>query len=179
MRRLAAVLLLAVTAVGCGIQPTGITPAGDAPIARASTTTNAVYFVKKGKLVRVTRTAPLMPANGYALMQLVDGPTAAEAADGITTAIDGSGYGIEVEPEGDAMVLTLEKRPTGAALGQWVCTADAMPGVNVVRIVDWVRADDVESHMPGLHGVRTAARARPRDAASPRRPTAGSRRFRR
>lgn len=142
--------LAATTLVGaCGVQPTGVVPAGPGPSIRP-TTGSAVavggvtlYFVSDGRVIPVTR-----PSDGFispegALMLLLKGPSNQEAAQGLTTFVPPEVGGIGVS-SGDPGYISLPFSPrklSGQAVNQLVCTAIAAyssmgrtsstPGMNV------------------------------------------------
>ncbi|HEV7980324.1 hypothetical protein [Amycolatopsis sp.] len=87
VRRFAAFMtLLAVTA--CGVQPTGVINAGDAPGLpddRGTTGYVILYFVINGRLTGLSRQTPSSSSIPVALDLLLKGPTSTERANGATT----------------------------------------------------------------------------------------------
>jgi len=87
VRRFAAlVTLLAVTA--CGVQPTDVINAGDAPVLpddRNNTGYVVLYFVVDGRLTALPRQTPSSTSISTALDLLLKGPTSAERANGAAT----------------------------------------------------------------------------------------------
>jgi hypothetical protein len=87
VRRFAALMtLLAVTA--CGVQPTGVINAGDAPVIpddRNATGYVVLYFVIDGRLTGLPRQTPSSASIPATLELLLKGPTNGERANGATT----------------------------------------------------------------------------------------------
>ncbi|RSN23926.1 hypothetical protein NQK81_07135 [Amycolatopsis roodepoortensis] len=141
---LAAATLLA----ACGVQPTGVVPAGPGPSIRATTGTYVragltLYFVSDGRVIPVTR-----PSEGFispegALTLLLKGPTEREAAQGLTTFVPPEIGRVEVySGNPTSIVLPFPVRKlSNQAINQLVCTtiaasadtgrAPVTPGVNV------------------------------------------------
>ncbi|MEU5992976.1 hypothetical protein ABZ806_28755 [Spirillospora sp. NPDC047418] len=144
-RALLAVAAACAAAAGCGIRPTGIIAAGDAPAAGAHPATVTVYLVHGGRLRPVPRPGlPDQPQLG--LDQLSVPPTARERAMGLRTEVDVplEAYSVvaaSAAPGGRAQMVV---RPAGAryrskiwsriAAAQIACTAQAVPGVEGVNL---------------------------------------------
>jgi hypothetical protein len=116
---------------GCGVRPTGVIYAGEAPVATApASPSTAVFFLRKGIPVPVPREAGTTdPQQVFDL--LLRGPTEAERAQGLTTALgevqtvavhEVGGQEIFIDPTPPA-----EKLPS-AAIEQLICTATGLPG---------------------------------------------------
>ncbi|MGY6653953.1 hypothetical protein ACXIZN_17430 [Amycolatopsis sp. TRM77291] len=141
---LAAAMLLA----ACGVQPTGVVPAGPGPSIRATTGMYllgglTLYFVSDGRVIPVAR-----PTEGFispegALTLLLKGPTEREAAQGLTTFVPAELGRVEVY-SGDPTTIVLPfgmRKLSNQAINQLVCTTIAAsaatsrtlrsPGVNV------------------------------------------------
>ncbi|WP_248958627.1 GerMN domain-containing protein [Sphaerisporangium perillae] len=130
-RRKGCLVALLLLAVGCGIQPTAATVAGDPPIARAKSQTNVVYFLKGGELVQATRPGlPNVPE--YSMQQLLDGPTEVERARGLSTQVEPNE--VVISREGDVLSLWGKPDTRGLALAQLVCTGTAVPGIRSVKL---------------------------------------------
>ncbi|MBB5857331.1 hypothetical protein ACFQ05_30985 [Amycolatopsis umgeniensis] len=122
--------LMALTlATACGVQPTGVVPAGPGPSIRATSGPALVngltlYFVSEGRVIPVTR-----PSEGYispegAITLLLKGPTEREAAQGITTFVPPELGRVKVYP-GDPASLALPfsvRILSDQAINQLVCT---------------------------------------------------------
>jgi hypothetical protein len=122
----AAVLLLS----GCGVRPTGVVYAGEAPLATASASPQTqVYFLSGGTPTPVRRSVgPGDPQLVFAA--LLKGPTPEERAKGLSTELTGI-IKIAVH-EVDGRTLLLETVPPAqklspAAFAQISCTAAALP----------------------------------------------------
>ncbi len=136
MRRLApafAVLLLA----GCGVRPTGVVYAGEAPTATAPASPRSqVYFLLRDQPIPVER--PIDPADTQAVFDsLLTGPTEAEEAKGVRTGLAGIKR-IEVQQLAPR-VLYVDVSPSGAALSaqayaQIQCTGTMLPGHPIMKI---------------------------------------------
>ena len=126
---LAAGLVSLVAVSGCGVRPSGVITGGAPPSgAVAPTGTITLYLVKGDRLSAVTRPGvPPLPAETLAL--LAAGPTASEAAQGLTTDVPpGVGPFSVATQQAGRLVVTLST-PTGElsalAVAQIVCTAAA------------------------------------------------------
>ncbi|WP_410649611.1 hypothetical protein [Amycolatopsis sp. cmx-4-54] len=142
-------LAAATLVAACGVQPTGVVPAGPGPSIRATTGTYVragltLYFVSDGRVVPVTR-----PSEGFispegAVTLLLKGPTDREAAQGLTTFVPPELGRVAVYP-GDPSSLSLPfsvHKLSNQAINQLVCTvitasvatgrAAHSPGVNVI-----------------------------------------------
>ncbi|ANN16962.1 hypothetical protein SD37_15790 [Amycolatopsis orientalis] len=128
--RLLPALAAATLVAACGVQPTGVVPAGPGPSMRATTgpavlTGLTLYFVSDGRVVPVTR-----PTEGFispegAITMLLKGPTEREAAQGLTTFVPPEVGRVEVySSDPPSMVLPFSVRKfSDQALNQLVCTA--------------------------------------------------------
>ena len=133
--RTAAVVAAVCLLSGCGVRPTGVVSAGEAPTATATSLPRSqVFFLLGGKPTPVTRMVP--PWDTQAVFDaLLVGPTAQEHRRGLRT---------EVTP--DVSVKALQSKvvfvdaPKMAAKGmglgyqQISCTALLLPGSPIVRI---------------------------------------------
>lgn len=131
-KALLATLAAATLVTACGVQPTGVIPAGPGPSLRATagpTVVNGLtlYFVSDGRVVPVTR-----PSEGFispegAITLLLKGPTEREAAQGLTTFVPPEVGRVEVySGDPSAMVLPFSVRKlSNQAINQLVCTAIA------------------------------------------------------
>ncbi|MFF0519893.1 hypothetical protein ACFYTC_14395 [Actinomadura nitritigenes] len=150
---IAAVLAAAALASGCGVRPTGVVSAGSLPVAEGRSMTMTLYLVAGDRLVRVTRQGlaghPMLP-----LVQLRIPVTAQESRKGLHTEVphteDISGYVVQASRVLVASVTGIDIGPGGlraggdwsrVALGQLVCTAQAVPGVSRVKVEDALNPD--------------------------------------
>lgn len=98
-----------------------------------------VWFTADDRLVPVLRSSPRRASAQTALEALLDGPSEAEAALGISTVIPANTRVERVERRGDLVIIELEPRigATGSndtlAVAQLVMTATDVPGVDRVR----------------------------------------------
>lgn len=153
LHTVAAVLVAAALTSGCGVRPTGIIGAGAMPVASGRSMTMTLYLVAGGKLVSVTRQGlaghPVLP-----LVQLRIPVTAQESRRGLHTEVphteDISGYVVQASRVLVASVTGIDIGPGGlkpggdwsrVALGQLVCTAQAVPGVSRVKVEDALNPD--------------------------------------
>ncbi|MFI0482161.1 hypothetical protein [Actinomadura sp. 9N215] len=147
---LALAALLAVA--GCGIRPTGIIDAGEAPAANGAAAEISVYLVRDGKLRRVTR--PGVPGQPYlAVEQLGVPPTERERAAGLRTEIGRAldAYLVSTASDRDDERSTLVVRPTDPlsrppgwsriAVAQIACTGQAIPGIERINLWGAPNAD--------------------------------------
>jgi hypothetical protein len=128
-----AVLLLG----GCGVRPSGVVYAGDAPTATASASPQAQVFLLAGKaLVAVPRT--VRPGDVQSVFDaLLAGPTPEERKRGLGTALIGVQRIVVHELDGPA--LFVEAVPPAAKLSsiafeQIYCTGMALPDQRSVKI---------------------------------------------
>ncbi|WP_067463429.1 hypothetical protein [Actinomadura macra] len=137
---LTALLAAAVLAAsGCGVRPTGILSAGDRPVARGQAPAITVYLLQNGRLRPVVR--PGLPGHPYlSIAQLSVPPTAAEQRLGLRTEVR---HPLESRVVDDPSTLIIDVAHGGprprpdwsrAALAQIACTADALPGIDRVRL---------------------------------------------
>jgi hypothetical protein len=146
--RLLAILAAATLAAGCGIQPTGVVPAGPGPQIRGTEGSTppdlvALYFVADGRVIPVDRPAVGVTSPEAALTLLLKGPTADESVQGFTTFVPSEVGRVHVY-SGDPPYLVLPfnaRKLSGQAVNQLVCTAMAAysatgtpmrsPGMNI------------------------------------------------
>ncbi len=155
--------------------PTGSSEPVEKATTPVATTTVAIYLVDGEVLEKVTRRVPKVPGIGRQAMEaLLAGPTSAESAAGVTTAIpDGTRLlGLVIE-EGTATVdLSPAYESGGGTLGltlrlaQVACTLDQFGTVDGVRFAlagrrvrvfsgngivleEPVSCDDYRDHLPG------------------------------
>jgi hypothetical protein len=128
-----AVLLLG----GCGVRPTGVVYAGDAPTATASASPQAqVFFLAQKMPVPVPRT--VTPGDPQMVFDaLLAGPTPEERKKGLSTALTGVKK-IAVH-ELDGATLLVETAPAAAKLSpiafeQIYCTGMALPDQRFVKM---------------------------------------------
>lgn len=154
---LACVLALA----GCGIDaqssPTPVPISGlTAPTPAVSPTPTSavvvpreVFFVRNNRLVAAERRLPIDSAPTSGINALLAGPTEAEAASGLTTALP-AGVRLDVEVTGTVAVIRVPhefEQLSGAeqvlALAQLVYTATASDGITGVQLTDGNHPIDV------------------------------------
>ncbi|WP_242901770.1 hypothetical protein [Actinomadura terrae] len=137
---LAAAPLAGVLVSGCGVRPTGILSAGDPPVAAGSQAPAiTVYLVQGGRLKAVVR--PGLPGHPYlSIGQLSVEPTATESRAGLHTEVT---HALTARVVGDPSTLIIDQVPSDererwrwsyAALGQIACTAQAIAGIDRVRL---------------------------------------------
>jgi hypothetical protein len=108
-RALTALAAVALLAAGCGVQPTGVIPAGPAPaVAGSRLGLLTLYFLLDGQLAPVQRPWPGTKTPEIALAQLFDGPNDEELK---------MGYGSLL--------------PTGVSPQVGITSADGTPTVTV------------------------------------------------
>ncbi len=130
--RFLAILAAATMVAGCGVQPTGVIPAGPGPSIRNTTGSaappNAVvlYFVADdGRVIPVDRPAAGVVSPEVAVTLLLKGPTADEYAQGFTTFVPSEVGRVQVfsgDPPSMLLPFSARKLP-GQAVNQLVCTA--------------------------------------------------------
>ncbi|MBB5101978.1 GerMN domain-containing protein [Streptomyces spectabilis] len=166
----ACVLLAALALSGCGIADSGPGHAG-APARGASTKTAdrtlRITLVAPHGSWTVTRSAPAGAGPQQALDALLAGPTTAERARGITTALPSGRHRVRAVAAPGAVDLYLPwlvPELARTAVNQLVCTAAAAPGVpGGKRPVDVV----VRVHESGLTGSPWHVRCDETGAAAP------------
>jgi hypothetical protein len=116
---------------GCGVRPSGVIYAGEAPVATApASPSTMIYLLEKGVIpVPVAReVVPLDPQHVFDA--LLDGPTDEERAKGLTTALSGIKTVSVSEVAGEGIFIDsvppAEKLPS-EAIEQLVCTGSALP----------------------------------------------------
>ncbi|MBW3547828.1 MAG: GerMN domain-containing protein [Actinobacteria bacterium] len=155
--------------------PTGSSEPVEKSTTPVATTTVAVYLVKGELLEKVTRRVPKVPGIGRQAMEaLLAGPTSAESAAGVTTAIPAGTrlLGLVVEQGTATVDLSPAYESGGGTLGltlrlaQVACTLDQFQTVDGVRFAmagrpvrvfsgdgivlqHPVSCDDYRDHLPG------------------------------
>lgn len=127
------------------LEPGGTTVPPSAP----QVGTAALYLVGEGRLEPVYREVPADATPEQVLVALADGPTTAEAASGLTTALaDAAGIG-EVDTARGVATVDLQPSPgdlsrgqQALALAQIVFTLTAQPGIG--RVAFTLRGEPVE-----------------------------------
>jgi hypothetical protein len=133
--------------VGCGIRPTGVIPGQDAPT--GAITSMIVYLLDHGTLRAVARPLPqtqtanpdgtnkITPYVGpeqQALNALIQGPTATEAAAGMSSEVPTSVFGVIARTEGNVAEVYVKAPDDGQltknAVDQIACTVITAHGVN-------------------------------------------------
>ncbi|MFI6294638.1 hypothetical protein ACIBEJ_23820 [Nonomuraea sp. NPDC050790] len=129
-RALAAALVSTLAVAGCGVRPTDVVRDGYPPSGGvAPRTTNALYLVKDGRLIRVTRPRgrPLFPGEQLAL--LTEAPSPSERAQGLTTKVprEAGPFTLTVKPGRMEVTQSVPaKELSTLAVDQIVCTVRAM-----------------------------------------------------
>lgn len=125
-----AALVLPVT-TACGIQPTGITSLGPAPDvsgvaaqraqAQAGSSQFGLFFYEDGRLTLTYRNAGTAPNEEMVLSAMVEGPTKAEAAQGMSSALPAN---LVATPRagGFADAYLVSQPLTTKAKAQFLCT---------------------------------------------------------
>ncbi|MFF4197589.1 hypothetical protein [Nonomuraea sp. NPDC001831] len=138
--------LILTVCTACGVGPTDVIRAGEAP--RGFVQGTSLYFVRHGRLVPVTRPEGPLPA-AEAVVLLTGGPTSGERERGFDTGLP---KGLVVRATGDAFVLGAPaSRLPRMATGQLVCTIAAATAVE-----RGVQVDDVRVTVPGKGQARCA-----------------------
>jgi germination protein M len=147
MRRVAALLVLAALAAGCGKSssrqaspPPASTPSTPATTAATTQTTPSVattfvrvYFLRDGKVAPVAREVPETRAVAFAsLEELFAGPNATDRADGLASALPANASPGAVTLVGHVAMIDLPQL-SRAALAQVVYTLTQFPTVHGVR----------------------------------------------
>jgi hypothetical protein len=137
MIRAAGLVLAVLLLGGCGVRPTGVVYAGDAPTATATASSQAqVFFLSQEMLVPVPRAVG--PGDAQKVFDaLLAGPTVEERRKGLSTAL----IGVQqiVVHELDGATLLIETVPTAAklppiAFEQIYCTGMALPDQRFMKI---------------------------------------------
>jgi hypothetical protein len=138
MIRAAGLVLAVLLLGGCGVRPTGVVYAGDAPTATATASSQAqVFFLSQEMLVPVPRAVG--PGGAQKVFDaLLAGPTVEERKKGLSTALIGV-HRIVVH-ELDGATLLVETVPTAAklppiAFEQIYCTGRALPDQRFMKII--------------------------------------------
>jgi hypothetical protein len=149
-----AVIAIATAVSGCGISPQdrpepitappGIAtaPSPAPPTASNGATPERLYFVLDGELTPVTRKVISAPTPASVVRDLLAGPTEAEAADSLTSALLGDRVVQNVEVANSQAVVTLAppvadnaRNDEVLAYAQLVCSLTALKQVNSVTFV--------------------------------------------
>ncbi|MFC4906759.1 GerMN domain-containing protein [Actinomadura gamaensis] len=133
----AGLAVLAAAVTGCGVRPTEVVGAGDAPQPTGQPNPIAIYLVKDGRLVRTARPG-LLSAPYLGLQQLSVRLVDSEVQQGLTTTIP-AGVDLSAAYLDGSGVLTVHVNQADVnwpriTLGQVVCTANAAPNVKQVRL---------------------------------------------
>lgn len=143
------VLLLALVLAGCGIpadeEPRPVDSGGGplpshVPLVLGEgTAVERLCFVRDGRLARAARRVPQPVPAERQLRDLLDGPTAAEAAQGFTSTLTGTTTTIAYQLAGGRAVIDVgDRSPHGVrndeilAFGQIVCTLASRPEVGTI-----------------------------------------------
>ncbi|MCO5991752.1 hypothetical protein [Actinoallomurus rhizosphaericola] len=119
---------------GCGVRPTGVVSAGEAPTATATSLPKArVYFFDDGGLTAVERSVP--PWDSQAVFDaLLAGPTAQERERGLHTELTAD---VTIHPIGTKAIFVESRRrlmqQAVDGYQQIFCTARLLPGAPIVR----------------------------------------------
>lgn len=136
MRRLAATVLAVLSLAGCGVRPTGVVYAGDAPVATAPVSPRSqVYFLLRGVPSPVGRATSPWDAQ-LVFDDLVRGPTPEERAKGLTTELGGIKQLAVRDIGGRALIIdTIPPLPklAPAAYAQIYCTGLMLAGRPVMK----------------------------------------------
>lgn len=120
---------------GCGVRPTGVVSAGEAPTATATSLPKSqVFFISDGVPKPVERSVP--PWDTQAVFDaLLEGPTAQERKHGLRTALTPD---VTIHTIG-TRALFIESRESSFDMAlQIVCTARLLPAAPVARASDGV-----------------------------------------
>jgi hypothetical protein len=137
MIRAAGLVLAALLLAGCGVRPTGVVYAGDAPTATATASSQAqVFFLSQKMLVPVPRAVG--PGDAQKVFDaLLAGPTVEERKKGLITALIGVQQITVRELDGTSLLVEtvppVVKLPP-IAFEQIYCTGMALPGQRFLKI---------------------------------------------
>jgi hypothetical protein len=128
--RIAGLVLMALLAGACGVRPTGVVYAGEAPVATASAgPTSLVYFLVNGVPTPVRRA--VNPADPQQVFDaLLTGPTRAERTAGLTTELLRMKAIIVRASEGGPTILETVPPKVNLSYGAYAqiyCTGLALP----------------------------------------------------
>jgi hypothetical protein len=147
---LAALVLAAAPVAGCGVptedaprvieQPVpGRTPSTAPAVAASGPASERLYLVRDGALVAVQRRLPREPDPQHLLADLLAGPTEAEQARGLRSALAGSDVVVSVDVWGVTAYVEIPAAIEGTgrnddvlAFGQIVCTLTSRTGIERV-----------------------------------------------
>ncbi|MGI5227691.1 hypothetical protein [Actinoallomurus sp. CA-142502] len=136
MRRPAAAVLTMLSLAGCGVRPSGVVYAGDAPVATAAASPRSqVYFLLRGVPTPVARETNPWDAQ-LVFDDLLRGPNAQERAKGMTTALTGIEQIAVRDIGGRAFLIdTVPPLPkiSPAAYAQIYCTGLVLPDQPVLK----------------------------------------------
>ena len=129
-RALASFLLCILSLTACGVQPTGVIPAGPAPVGYrqgSPRTQITLYFVLAGQVSPVRRQWAAESSPTTALTELFGGPTLTEQQEGFYSALP-RGRPVSVDTRSTQAVVTVQaslKEVYPDGLKQVVCTTAA------------------------------------------------------
>ncbi|OXM54735.1 hypothetical protein [Amycolatopsis alba] len=137
MRKTLVLLVLAALVAACGVQPTGVVPAGPGPSIRNTEGMQmlggvTLYFVSDGRVLPVTRPSEGSISAEGAITLLLKGPTDKEAAQGLTTFVPPELGRVKVY-SGDPASLALPfsvRKLSDQAINQLICTVIAASAAN-------------------------------------------------
>ncbi|MEV0647685.1 hypothetical protein AB0I28_20690 [Phytomonospora sp. NPDC050363] len=112
---------------GCGVRPSEVIPAGDAPKQHA-TIQVMLYWLEEGRLVAQPRLVGEALDLDGAVAMLMAGPTPSELAFDLGTALPGGDFDVSVLSDGNGIEVRFETSVagwSGLAVDQVVCTAVA------------------------------------------------------
>jgi Sporulation and spore germination len=143
-RPVAAALACLALVAGCGSTEPGVASApGTSSPASPAPSTAQIWMTRSGLLHRVTRTVGGGPAARAALQALLAGPTDAERAAGVRTAIPRGARVLALTVTGHRATVNLserfawnagDSRSTVLRLAQVVYTLTGLPGIHSVQI---------------------------------------------
>jgi hypothetical protein len=153
MIRAAGLVLAVLLLGGCGVRPTGVVYAGDAPVGTAPASPQAqVFFLAQGVPTPVPR--PAKPGDAQTVFDaLLAGPTPEERAKGFSTEL--AGVRRIVVHEVDGRTLLVDIVPPAAklpalAFAQIYCTGNTLPDQRFMKIA-YVRGSG-EAYPPAGYG---------------------------
>ncbi len=135
---------------GCGVPvdaeprnadgPGGPLPSAPPLVLDQGGATMRLCFVHESRLLRVPRRVPVPATAQEQLRALLDGPSATEAEDGLTSALTGTTTSVELTLAGGRATVDVGDRSGHGvrtdeilAFGQIVCTLSARPEVGTIR----------------------------------------------
>jgi hypothetical protein len=149
MRRRLVALAFVVLLAGCGVpvdnEPRNIDNAdGGVPshgplVLDQGTSLERLCFVRDGRLARIFRRVPSPVSSQEQLEALLNGPTASEAAEGLSNTLPGTASMVQISLSGGRAVIEIGDRSAHGvrtdeilAFGQIICTLASRPEIGTI-----------------------------------------------